>query len=51
MREAGIKGGGCRGRRTGLGLAGGFVGGAGQALLCLVEGGLGGVWGLWGRGG
>ena len=35
-----------RGGRTRLGLAGGLVGGAGQALLGLVEGGLGGVRGL-----
>ena len=37
---------GSKERRTRLGLAGGLVGGAGQALLGLVEGGLGGVRGL-----
>jgi hypothetical protein len=37
-----------RRRRTRLGLAGGLVGGAGEALLGLVEGGLGGVRGLGG---
>jgi hypothetical protein len=35
-----------RERRTRLGLAGGLVSGAGEALLGLVEGGLGGVRGL-----
>jgi len=37
---------GSKERRTRLSLAGGLVGGAGQALLGLVEGGLGGVRGL-----